>query len=76
MRFPLPPDVELSVELDDGSMKDIYIVQGTDVIQVPPKHIGAVCRALYQAESTWRANQPVRTPKTPYLSEPSTKGEW
>ena len=75
MKLSLPPDVELSIELDD-STPSIYLEQGTDVIQIHPKHVGAVCRALFQAESTWRANQPVRTPKTPYLSEPSTKGEW
>ena len=73
--FPLPPDVELTVELDDAT-PSIYVEQGTDVIQVHPKHVGAVCRALYQAESTWRANQPARVSKSPLLREPSTKGEW
>jgi len=76
MKFTLPPDVELSVELDDGSMKDIYLVQGTDVIQVPPKHIGAVVKALYAAETEWRKRQPVRVSTSPLLREPATKGEW
>lgn len=75
MKLSLPPAVELSIELDD-STPSIYLEQGTDVIQIHPKHVGAVCRALDQAASAWYRNQPVRTPKTPYLSKPSTKGEW
>ncbi len=75
MRFPLPADVELVIELDD-TVPSIYLEQGTDTVQIHPRHVGALCRALDQAASAWYRNQPVRTPKTPYLSEPSTKGDW
>ena len=75
MKLSLPPDVELSIELDD-STPSIYLEQGTDTVQIHPRHVGALCRALDQAASAWYRNQPVRTPKTPYLSEPSTKGDW
>ena len=75
MRFPLPADVELVIELDD-TVPSIYLEQGTDTVQIHPRHVGAVCRALYQAESTWRANQPVRVSKSPLLREPNTAGEW
>ena len=74
--FPLPADVELSVELDDAT-PSIYIEQGTDIVQVHPKHVGTLCRALYAAELEWRKHQPVRVSQSPLYRDPATttKGE-
>jgi len=75
MKFALPPDVELTVELDEAPLTSLYLEQGTDMIQIPPKHIPAICKALYQAHDTWRANQPVRRSTSPLFREPPTDGE-
>lgn len=74
MRFPLPPDVELSIELDDAT-PSIYLEQGTDTVQVHPKHVAALVKALYAAENAWRKNQPVRVSTSPLLRDVPTKGD-
>jgi len=74
VKFSLPPDVELTLELDDAT-PSIYLEQGTDIVQIHPKHVGALCRALYAAEIEWRKHQPVRVSKSLLLRDVPTAGE-